>query len=414
VSAPGLRRFLKRVRAEVIDSPTLFARRQEREAAHFARLTATLKPAGGRHLVLAPSDRGNVGDQAMLEAFFENVCGPITVIEWNPGDVKVPTTFADEVSTVSIPRLTASGLTRPQAALEAFAALLHDAASFSVVGADVLDGAYSYTRSVRRASLTTYAARAGVPARILGFSWNENPDPRALEAIRQASAAGVRLFARDPVSARRLRVAVPGIVEEAADLVFSARSCDEGAMKRVCPGLSGPYVVLNANGIIGQTFDQAPDYARLVRWLLERGMSVVLVPHDDRPRVDDVEEARRVRKLVEGPVWLVDRLLAPEEIRGLVSGAACVFTGRMHLSIMSLWSGVPPVTLDRQGKVEGLMEVFGLRELLVTPRPGLADAAIGAVRGVLADQEGYRARVAAGLARAKELSLRNFDGLPLR
>src|SRR5690606_21106728 len=134
--------------------------------------------------------------------------------------------------------------------LSEFGRLLEGAASFSVIGADVIDGAYSYRRSVQRITAAMYAARAGVDTRILGFSWNERPDPRAAEALREAARAGVRVLVRDPVSERRLRAVVGDGVMRTADLVFSARSVDETVREGVAPGLDAPFVVLNANGLI--------------------------------------------------------------------------------------------------------------------------------------------------------------------
>ena len=34
-------------------------------------------------------------------------------------------------------------------------------------------------------------------------------------------------------------------------------------------------------------------------------------------------------------------------------------TGRMHLAVMALLAGTPPITVATQGKVEGLMRLFG-------------------------------------------------------
>src|SRR5215203_4033620 len=94
------------------------------------------------------------------------------------------------------------------------------ATSFSVIGADVMDGGYGFRSSTNRANLARRMAEIGVDCRILGFSWNASPDPRALSAVRRAAASGVATILRDPRSAGRAQSDGIEPVDEAADLVF--------------------------------------------------------------------------------------------------------------------------------------------------------------------------------------------------
>lgn len=72
---------------------------------------------------------------------------------------------------------------------------------------------------------------------------------------------------------------------------------------------------------------------------------------------DDIQACRAVwEQHRNAGVLLVDRLLQSAEILGLCTPADVVVTGRMHLSIMVLNSGVPAITLSTQGKVEGLFQ----------------------------------------------------------
>jgi len=414
-----MKQTLKAVRSAVVDHPAIFRLRRRREAHLLSGLVVGADRRPDYHVLLPSSSevKGSVGDQAMVQAFVENVASPIVIVKLSHDDDVVPVGADEAVTAVSIPGLVDGSVVRTRETLSEFGRLLEGAASFSVIGADVIDGAYSYRRSVQRITAAMYAARAGVDTRILGFSWNERPDPRAAEALREAARAGVRVLVRDPVSERRLRAVVGDGVMRTADLVFSARSVDETVREGVAPGLDAPFVVLNANGLIGRTFDQAPDYLRLVDWVVSRGLQVVLVPHDSRRGVEDVAECRRIFErcpAAGSSVFLVDRLLRPHQIRGLLRGAECVLSGRMHLSIMALWSGVPAVTLAYQGKVEGLMEMFDTPSLTVAPAPGFADRAIAVLEDVLAERSSYRAKVASGLERARALSRNNFSGLPLR
>ncbi|HEX7001116.1 MAG TPA: hypothetical protein VF164_05415, partial [Trueperaceae bacterium] len=272
----SLRGFLKGVRSGSLDHPVLFKLRQRREAEAFADVMAGLERRPRYHVLLPSSNevRGSVGDQAMVEAFVENVAGPIVVVQLSEDDDVVPANWADEVTAAPIPGLVDGKAVRRRSVLSEYGRLLEGAISFSVIGADVMDGAYSYRRSVQRFTAATYAARAGVDARILGFSWNAEPDPRAIDALREAAAAGVQIISRDPVSTRRLRAAIGERIKPAADLVFSARSVDESTRVELVPEVSEPFVVVNANGLLGAGFDQVPDYLKLIDWLVSRGRQV--------------------------------------------------------------------------------------------------------------------------------------------
>lgn len=388
-------------------------------------LSAGTGSASGPHVLLASAGAGNIGDQAMVEAFVERVAGPVTVLTRNPGDFAVPPGAADRVSFIALEHLLFGSGAARRADLERFGALVQDAASFSIIGADIMDGKYSPRASVRRSTLAEATAAAGIPTRILGFSWNGSPHRRARTALRRAADAGAIPLLRDPVSAERARNdGVDGVVDT-ADLVFTARTADDGVVERVLgagrakagdhatTGVHAASVALvNASALVGRSLDQRAEYARIVAHLRSLGHTVVLLPHVSRPSSDDVAACRAVAETAAGDpgVVFVDRLLTPSEIRGLTSAASVVVTGRMHLAIMSIWAGVPAVTLATQGKVEGLMRLIDAPELCVVPGPQLADRVI-AVIDRLETPGGARSAVSAAGPLLRTLSERNTEAL---
>ncbi|WP_394554208.1 polysaccharide pyruvyl transferase family protein [Agromyces sp. MMS24-JH15] len=429
-------RMLRKARAKAEEVVTASAFGAARDRAVIAAAIGRPEPTGP-HVLVASAGAGNIGDQAMLDAFVERVDGPVMVIARGVGDFRVPE-GPGRVSIVDFPELVYGLGGDRRAELTAYGAILSRARSLSVIGADIMDGRYSPRASVRRSMLAEAAAAAGIPARILGFSWNAAPHPRALAALRRAAGAGVVPYLRDPISADRARAAgIPGVVES-ADLVFTAldedpRTADAllGTSARRAatdeptgePGgeaggdadatAAGDRVVLvNVSALVGRNLDQAAQYERIVRALRTRGLRVVLVPHVSRPTSDDVAACRAVHdRLADDPgVLLVDRLLEPAEIRGLAARASLTVTGRMHLAIMSLRSGVPAITLATQGKVEGLMRLVGVPDLCVEPGPALADRVLAVVDRLDAEPA-LRRTIAASAGRLRTLAERNTDGL---
>lgn len=407
-----VRERLKAVRSATLDHPRLLRWRMRREALRVAALGRSVRPGTRHQVLLAPTGGGNIGDQAMVEAYLENVPGDVVIIARHVSDVDVPEAHRERVRLVGLGSLVAGSYRRDDADLRTFCELLDGARGFSVIGADMLDGAYSYRRSVQRTSLATYAARCGIPTRILGFSWNAAPDRRCLDELAAAADAGVRLLARDPVSVERLRASGFTDVVETADLVFAARTLDDRVRAELRRGRDGPYALVNASSLVARKVDQLGEYERIVTFLRARGMDVILVPHDSRPTSDDVAECRKVYGAMAGDgVYLVGELLSPAQIRGLTRSARIVVSGRMHLAIMSLYNAVPAVTVSTQGKVEGLMRRAGVENLMVELRRGFGHEALAVLDDVLAREQAVRDTLREGVAGLKTLASRNFVGM---
>ncbi|KRE25942.1 polysaccharide pyruvyl transferase family protein [Agromyces sp. Soil535] len=386
-------------------SPALLA------AADRMLLRRRSRPADGvpHHVVLAPAGGGNIGDQALVEAFIENVSGNVTVICRRPGDYVLP----DDARIRMLPLLSLvyGDLVGHLRDLGAFRRVLRTATSFSVVGADVMDGGYGHRASTNRANLARRVAELGIDARILGFSWNASPHPQALAAVRDAARHGVTTVVRDPRSAARARADGIDPIVDGADIVFLARSVDDAAASEWADRVASPLALVNLSGLVPSDGDLEP-YVRVVEVLRSRGLGVLLVPHVSRPGADDLPLCGAVADNFadDADVVLVDRLLSPAAIRGLAERARITVTGRMHLAVMSLMRGVPAVTVATQGKVEGLMDLVGTPGLCVSTDE-IADS-LARVAGDTADRaDELSAAISGRLAAVSELARRNLDGL---
>ena len=367
------------------------------------------------HILLAPPGGGNIGDQAMVEAFLENTTGPVRIVVRRVGDIRVPKEHTHRARLEPVASLLYGGGAGHRRALRDLFRLLGSARSLTVVGADIMDGAYNVRASIRRADVATLARSVGVPARILGFSWNDSPHPGARRALSRAARAGTRLLVRDPLSARRARADGLPNVTEVADPVFSARTRSPDVTEGILGPMPRNYVVVNASGFLGRSTDQIREYEAIVRSLLDAGLTVVLLPHVVRSSADDAAACRAIAlRVPDSRVVLVERLLEPAEVRGLCAGARFVLTGRMHLAIQALWSAVPAIALSSQGKVEGLMALLGTEALCVSPGPGLANR-VAPLRAALLDEgerERYSAAIADRLPAVRRLADLNFAALP--
>lgn len=403
--------IVKSWKKDLITTTRLPARR---DAAVLRDALAALGPEPESHLVLAAPGNGNIGDQAMLEAFLENTEGPVVVVQRYAGDVVIPEEQTGRVQVVELPHLVYGVGDAHAADLRRYATLLRRAHSVSVVGADMMDGKYSLRGSVRRSLLAQAAAEAGVPTRILGFSWNASARLAARRSLVAASRAGAVPLVRDPLSAERARRNGVAGVQEVTDIVFSARTRDGSVRDALDLPTGVPFALVNASALVAGLVDQVPEYQRIVDRLRVVGVHVVLLPHVSRPFGDDTIAVRAVAERVgsEG-VTVLDRVLMPAEIRGLAADALLTVTGRMHLAIMSLSLGVPAITLATQGKVEGIMRLIGLPELCIEPVPGFADRVLAVIDRILAEPggDGVRATIETAMPPVRRLSALNTRGL---
>lgn len=224
----------------------------------------------------------------------------------------------------------------------------------------------------------------------------------------------MRLFVRDPVSLARLHSDGVDSCMQTADIVFNL---DVSAAVDP-PGIPvwTNHVVVNASGLVGKRNEsQTSIYVAMISALREVGLSVILLPHVIRGGGDDLAALREIYSEFEADnnVFLIDRLLSPYEVLGVVDGARTIVSGRMHLSVLALLSGVPAVTVSTQGKVEGLMDLFETRELFVSSDRSQLRRLCSDGAAMILRADKLRFLVSRALPRVTADARKNFDGLEI-
>lgn len=369
-----------------------------------------------RHLLLAAPSGGSVGDQAMFEAFVHHCVGDVTVIARGHQSLRIPPEIAARTTVLAAPHLLYGSGRGYLSDLRAFREQLAGSASFSVIGADVMDGEYNARASVRRFMLADLAAAAGVPSRILGFSWNAHPVPAARRAMRRTSTTA-RLIARDPTSARRLVADGASAVADSADLAFLSVS------GTVPPAVSSwiarqraagrRIVIVNANYLLERFVDQVAVLAGLVRDGEAAGVSFIVLPHDSRSNPSDetlaAGIAARTADLGDS-VLLVPTVLDPSEVVAIAGRVDFAISGRMHLAILAAVGGAPTVAVSYQGKIEGLYARLGL-SCFVLPDADFAASLRQAFDELSAGLDSAHAALAVGVPALRAMAQQNVDGL---
>ncbi|MCZ4278358.1 polysaccharide pyruvyl transferase family protein [Rhodococcoides yunnanense] len=376
------------------------------------------RTAVDRNLLLCPPGGGNIGDQAMVESFIANSTRGVSLIVRSRNDFAIDPRWIDsECEVVEMPDLLYGSGFRQLRAAWRFIRELHGYSTFSVIGADIMDGAYNVRASARRAYLAGLAASIVGDARVIGFSWNGTSNVVARTALKYASRRGAVLCIRDSVSYDRARRDGLSSLRLVSDSAFAlpeqrTRSATSPYCDLVKKIEERPYVIVNASGLVARNRDQVSDYSALVEMLEGLGYLVVLVPHVIRSSGDDLAACRAIFDDSTGsaPV-LVETVFSPFEIRSLCARAVFVVTGRMHLGVLALSAAVPPVVVATQGKVEGLMAMFGIESLMLTPDSDFGRQLLESVREVLRNRPDYVSAVSGVLPSVVGQARLNFDGL---
>ncbi len=253
-----------------------------------------------------------------------------------------------------------------------------------LMGADIMDGNYSGVVSLRMVIAADLFSVEGAITSFLGFSINERAATLTRVAFRLLSRR-VRVNVRDEVSLARFERFSPNHATLVADTAFLLATAsevnnsvgevlnwirDEGSKKRIVIAINFHPILFGLDRINDELRSFASLLAEAMMKVQEKhNVSWLLLPHDDRKGLGDIEALALLRDLLESlggehSLFVTNTPSAAELklIAGTVDG---VITGRMHLAIATLGQGRPVLAFAYQGKFEGLGSHFRLPDWLM-------------------------------------------------
>lgn len=378
-----------------------------------ATLFDTRGTGASQTLLMSPAGDGNIGDHAMLHAFLENCDGPITVLTAGHDAATAIASTAPRITVISMRGLFSLPPIVRIPAVFKFSRLLHSAKSFTIHGADTMDGS-QISASLARLSLCRLATLNSVPSAILGFSWSDK-SPSVVNKAVQTVSEDTYLYPRDPKAFERLsRLEVQNLTP-VADMAFSlskrvAPPTNVAAWTAAMTKSDRRFMILNISGLIATKIDQRNEIRLIISTMHNLGYSILFLPHVFRNGDDDLTACLEAFQKHAGPDdLLVDEVLKPEQVRQLASEATATVTGRMHLSILTLSVGTPAIALSTAGKVEGLFELFGQRDYVVNPVSGFGRVVAEKLATLVNDRDILKSEIDASLPAVRELSKLNFS-----
>ena len=379
-----------------------------------------------RIVVLAPAIHGNTGDAAMVEAYMQRLRqtlpdAAITLIVFTDAGRAHYAYLGVETASLQgflgfAPRLRA---------VRAITSLISTASDFVILGADVLDGAYGDSHSIRRLYLGVLARRAGVAVSVVGFSFSNHASLR-VTAFTAAHCSNFAMICREPVSAARVAAAIGRPVPSGADIAFmlpmpdvpSAAATPAIASADAWRAEGRRMVVFNANPVGLANAVPGIDIAACARASAEALRLIgaaspcgfVLATHDTRTGVSGYLAQVLALLPADQPAILLHGMVRPGDFKLLCAKADLTLTGRMHMGIASLGVGTPALFQDYQGKIDGLLGLFDLPELKFTAEDVLVPERLAAkALDLIARKPALSAQINARLPTIRALSARNID-----
>lgn len=393
------------------------------------------KRAGGaiRKIILIPTDFhgiiGSLGDDAMITATLHHLDQA-----FDRPEILVLTGTDGGDAVVRSLNLTPVGGWNDLDFVRSATSILaqHAPNAVVVVGADVIDGHYDGIDAAKALIFADLASRGGAHVTVLGFSFNAQPAPEVITVLNGIDV-DVALNVRDPVSLERFERASSAQGHLVADVAFLlppsqgkgdiALAADwidrERAAGRTVLGLNiHPMLFKQGHDdavkcLLARVTDMATTY-------LSRNVSWLLVPHDYRAGVGDIETLdtlmQRLATVANGHVRVLDGRHRAADLKGLAARLDGAVTGRMHFAIAALGSGVPVLTITYQDKFEGLFALAGLPSWLGVPaEQALQDGVLlDAVEQFVGELECVRSLVIEAKPNIQRMSAKNFAAMTIK
>lgn len=300
------------------------------------------------------------------------------------------------------------------------------------VGADVLDGFYSDIDACDRLRLVELAAKLSIKTTIVGFSFNEKPTPKAVEAFSKLPS-NVQLCCRDSISRQRLSRYIQYPINLVADVAFLLQPINESdlvsrmadwiahqkAEGRTVVGFNAKHLYPGEGKQISNS-DLVNVYASALTTVFQQDpkISFLLIPHDTRGGFSDVALAEAISNALPAEMQpYCNQVPLPcraAEIKGICAHLDMVITGRMHLAIACLGQAIPVAGITYQGKFEGLFEHFNLnlQETLIKPDDALQEGNLAVfMANVIPRREAIGKQIQSELGKVQALASKNFANL---
>lgn len=373
-----------------------------------------------RFVILTPdSYYGSFGDQAMIVSTVANLSKTYKDAEFILFNVyNAP---ADDIFTQTY-GLNVKTYYPTSNVIKEFADIARGATAVYVIGADIMDGAYSEEAAMVRYKLLDVAHALGVKTSILGFSFYKKPSKNICKTVKYISKHTM-LNVRDIDSLTRLREIGCKNLKLVADTAFLF---DEAEYKK-SPSAEELYknllkikhkTIIGVNITHSRSTDCKPFITKICDALSQlKNIYVVIFPHDirtyDNSAYFDGELCQMLGdELLSRGIECINTVNYLEneiDVKHILNLVDFVVSCRMHLAIASLSKGIPVISFGYNDKFEGLYKFYGLDNNLILQRDCDVSQIVNSIKYVM--NHNLKKRIVAKNCYVFRMAKKNFCSL---
>ena len=349
----------------------------------------------------APRLHTNVGDRALTIGSVLGI-GPEKTFLLSRDDYPISSELGAELRIDKAIELS-SGATFKQA----FTSILDIAPacnSLFMIGADMMDGRYNPEVSVRKWRIAEWFTKNVGPASVFSMSWNTDPHPLSVSAIKRSSSAGVKIFTRDALSQQRLAdIGVESTLT--SDVSFVATTVREpNAEIQDWLNSEKQTVIITVSDWVVRN-DVILDLLQRSLLSISDKFQFLFVPMVSDGQSRDLEACKKLSDLVGG--WVLPELPNPDELRWIAKRSAFGISARMHCCLLGFAAGMPSIGIEYQGKFKGTFSMLDQANFAIEPAE-FAEVFPGAFQEISENYQGLRDAIEIQIPAISEIAKSTF------
>jgi polysaccharide pyruvyl transferase WcaK-like protein len=346
------------------------------------------RPSNGAPVLLAGAfGQGNVGDEALLDAFCRALADmPLLVASTDPGDTErrhgrpaVASTAWRDVT---------------QAVRDSRALVFAGGTIFKALPVETGRNRWALLRNAL--AVATFARMIGRPVCMVGVGAGDLSDSASRALTRATARQASLLVLRDDASARALaKVGVPAPIRVGADPAWTLLDRVPTAPQHredTIVVVPSRWAIATAPGVLGSL-------AAAIQPALDSGLGVCIQPWEADGTGEDVRWSERLARCLVGAVRVAEVPQDLSEAAQSLASARLVISARFHALLAAAAAGAPLLAVANEHKQAAIASRLGQPWVPADAEPSVMQATVAAA---LHGQPAARAAVQGEIASAEE------------
>lgn len=301
---------------------------------------------------------------------------------------------------------------------------MSDKKDIIIIGADLLDNGYGGERSEATLSVAAEAKALGLNVIVNSFSMRSIPSDRLKSMLKMVSKNGESFWVRDPLSLSRLTEAGFMKAKLSADIAFLLKpepiNLQNESILKLISNNNHKLIGININPICLRNFKDGPVafrnlmYNAMIKLYQQKKYYFILIPSHSP---DDVNFMLPIYdemlKVNNNCCTILRPIPSATHVKTILGSCEHVFTGRLHIAILTIGMKKPVTCFPYQGKFEGQLNHFGIDDCIFDSKylPDTVDDLVEFVNRRVNVSSIISNKICESFETVRGLALKNFESI---